>query len=99
MSLNHLRLYFSFKRKEISVIRRTAYYRALSSSLPIILPKLLILLVFTTHIFTGNRFTAPEVNPYYKFTNNLNTIQQAFREKRNQKSWKPLCGDIPYDID
>ena len=54
------------ERKEISVIRRTAYYRALSTSLPVILPNLMVLLVFTTHILTANSFTAPEVIPFYK---------------------------------
>ena len=52
---------FMLYRKEMKMIQRTAYFRALSTSLSFILPNLLILLMFVTHVLMGNKFTVPEV--------------------------------------
>lgn len=48
-------------RKEVNVIRRTAYFRALNMSLFYISSKLIIFLTFVVYVLTGNALSAEKV--------------------------------------
>lgn len=52
---------FVIDRKEVNVIRRTAYFRALNMSLFYISSKLIIFLTFVVYVLTGNALSAEKV--------------------------------------
>ncbi|XP_057378671.1 LOW QUALITY PROTEIN: ATP-binding cassette sub-family C member 4-like [Daphnia carinata] len=66
------------RRKEINVIRRTNYFRALNMSLFFTSSKLIIFLTFLVFIFTGNHLTAQKVFVTVSLFNNIRLIMTLF---------------------
>ncbi|EFX68457.1 ATP-binding cassette, sub-family C, member 4 [Daphnia pulex] len=66
------------RRKEINVIRRTNYFRALNMSLFFTSSKLIIFLTFLVFIFTGNHLTSEKVFVTVSLFNNIRLIMTLF---------------------